>query len=281
MVHLLMEYLVDNYLNLEYIINKINIMDNSLLKRLSDAEKRITDLYHKIKKLISEGVGGVSTITGDFVDNTDPLNPVIYSPDLQAVTNEGSLTNHPITSQQSLGSGRFAKIRLYGPDGLQISTNANLINTNPVGTIKSDYLLDNQEYQLPVTGGTFLVGTPHKNYNGYLSQAVATDPPTFVEFEDDVAAGTWIRESTGNYSVTTSTPYVANKVLIPGFGLRQKMILTDGVGTTTGSAIYYTINNGGFVKIFLQTTDASNTLVDLANIVPSPILHLPELRIYN
>ena len=48
----------------------------SIITRINKAEKRIVDLYNKLKKLPSGG-GGVQTISGDFVDNTDPLNPVI------------------------------------------------------------------------------------------------------------------------------------------------------------------------------------------------------------
>ena len=48
----------------------------SIITRINKAEKRIVDLYNKLKNLPSGG-GGVQTISGDFVDNTDPLNPVI------------------------------------------------------------------------------------------------------------------------------------------------------------------------------------------------------------
>ena len=50
----------------------------SIITRINKAEKRIVDLYNKLKNLPSGGGGGgVQTISGDFVDNTDPLNPVI------------------------------------------------------------------------------------------------------------------------------------------------------------------------------------------------------------
>ena len=48
----------------------------SIITRINKAEKRIVDLYNKLKNLPSGG-GGVQTISGGFVDNTDPLNPVI------------------------------------------------------------------------------------------------------------------------------------------------------------------------------------------------------------
>ena len=48
----------------------------SIITRLNKIEKRIVDLYNKLKNLPSGG-GGVQTISGDFVDNTDPLNPII------------------------------------------------------------------------------------------------------------------------------------------------------------------------------------------------------------
>ena len=48
----------------------------SIITRINKAEKRIVDLYNKLKNLPSGG-GGIQTISGDFVDNTDPLNPVI------------------------------------------------------------------------------------------------------------------------------------------------------------------------------------------------------------
>lgn len=48
----------------------------SIITRINKAEKRIVDLYNKLKNLPSGG-GGVQTISGDFVDNTDPSNPVL------------------------------------------------------------------------------------------------------------------------------------------------------------------------------------------------------------
>ena len=51
----------------------------SIITRINKAEKRIVDLYNKLKNLPS-GSGGVQTISGDYVDNTDPLNPVLNDP---------------------------------------------------------------------------------------------------------------------------------------------------------------------------------------------------------
>ena len=48
----------------------------SIITRINKAEKRIVDLYNKLKNLPSGG-GGIESISGDYVDNTDPLNPVI------------------------------------------------------------------------------------------------------------------------------------------------------------------------------------------------------------
>ena len=51
----------------------------SIITRINKAEKRIVDLYNKLKNLPSGG-GGVQTISGDYVDNTDPLNPILNDP---------------------------------------------------------------------------------------------------------------------------------------------------------------------------------------------------------
>lgn len=48
----------------------------SIITRINKAEKRIVDLYNKLKNLPSGG-GGVQSVTGGLVDNTDSLNPVI------------------------------------------------------------------------------------------------------------------------------------------------------------------------------------------------------------
>jgi hypothetical protein len=47
-----------------------------MLERIKKLEKRIVDLYKKIKE---GGLGGsgIESLSGDFVDNTDPLNPVL------------------------------------------------------------------------------------------------------------------------------------------------------------------------------------------------------------
>jgi len=41
--------------------------------------------------------GGVESVTGDIVDNTDPLNPVIQTPTLQQTTTEGNVTDKGVT----------------------------------------------------------------------------------------------------------------------------------------------------------------------------------------
>ena len=46
----------------------------SIITRINKAEKRIVDLYNKLKNLPS---GGVQSVTGGLVNNTDPSNPVI------------------------------------------------------------------------------------------------------------------------------------------------------------------------------------------------------------
>ena len=49
----------------------------SIITRINKAEKRIVDLYNKLKNLPS---GGVQSVTGNLVDNTDPLNPILNDP---------------------------------------------------------------------------------------------------------------------------------------------------------------------------------------------------------
>ena len=50
-----------------------------VIERIRNLEQRVVDLYNKLKNLPSGG-GGVQTISGDFVDNTDPLNPILNDP---------------------------------------------------------------------------------------------------------------------------------------------------------------------------------------------------------
>ena len=48
-----------------------------IVERINKAEKRIVDLYNKLKNLPSGSGGGIESVSGNLVDNTDPLNPVI------------------------------------------------------------------------------------------------------------------------------------------------------------------------------------------------------------
>ena len=50
-----------------------------VIERIRNLEQRVVDLYNKLKNLPSGG-GGVQTISGDSVDNTDPLNPILNDP---------------------------------------------------------------------------------------------------------------------------------------------------------------------------------------------------------
>jgi hypothetical protein len=84
------------------------------------------------------GGGGVETVTGDIVDNTDPLNPVILTPTLQQVTDE-----------QSTIISQYNTVNLNA-DGLSVAYNfANLSSSiGYAGLIaNSDDLLTTYQYQ--------------------------------------------------------------------------------------------------------------------------------------
>lgn len=45
--------------------------------RLYDAPKMIKEAFLKLKAFIEDSQGGIESISGDFVNNSDPLNPII------------------------------------------------------------------------------------------------------------------------------------------------------------------------------------------------------------
>ena len=71
----------------------------SIITRINKAEKRIVDLYNKLKNLPS---GGVQSVSGDSVDNTDPQNPII-----NAIPLTGTEEGNPVTGNIEINSAKL------------------------------------------------------------------------------------------------------------------------------------------------------------------------------
>ena len=119
---------------------------------------------------------------------------------------------------------------------------------------------------------------PYKVYNATIEQ-VGTNNPTSNILLDELNSAGWVRVGVGNYENITTTPYVANKIYMPGFGLRQAITFCDGTGNITGNGIFYFTDFGGFMKMHFQS-NSSGGIVELSSISPAPIVNLPEVRVY-
>lgn len=73
----------------------------SIITRINKAEKRIVDLYNKLKNLPS---GGVQSVTGGtLIDNTDPSNPAIVdapSDGVQYARKDGNWSEIGLSAKQ-------------------------------------------------------------------------------------------------------------------------------------------------------------------------------------
>lgn len=89
------------------------------------AEKRIVDLYNKIKKL---GGGGIQSVTGGLVNNADPLNPVVTdapSDNTQYARKDGSWV-----AVEAGGAGKQLKALIgVSSSGGNINSYTPLVNT--------------------------------------------------------------------------------------------------------------------------------------------------------
>ena len=156
----------------------------SIITRINKAEKRIVDLYNKLKNLPSGG-GGVQTISGDFVDNTDPLNPILNDPRPYKVytallTQSG--TNAPVATvlENTLGDivwsynsigiyhatsiGSFTENKTILPNTYTASTDGSIVSTfdffkldeNMVSIRTRDIVGNNQDNLINFNDNDFL-----------------------------------------------------------------------------------------------------------------------------
>ena len=237
-----------------------------------------------------QGIQGPTGATGGIMEaptdgnqyvrkDGDWLEVQVSSPNLQIVTDQGNITSQEVVSSGHLGGGRYAETKISSFNGLVVKTNGQFLHDAPEGNIKSDDLTTDRTYQLPDSPGTLKV----QNYRAYsaLFSQIGTSAPNVNLFENSLnISESWVRLSAGNYKLDTTIPYDVNKIYIPGFGLRQPIIFSDGIGITTGQGILYFLDNVGTITFYFQVTSNGN-LVDLSSISPTPIVHLPEIRVYN
>ena len=140
----------------------------SIITRINKAEKRIVDLYNKLKNLPSGGEG-VQTISGDFVDNTDPLNPILNDPRPYKVytallTQSG--TDAPVATvlQNTLGG---EVVWNYEGVGNYSAISTNLFTENKTSVLHKSIIGDDPNYLLQsysiltssITFSTLEIGT--------------------------------------------------------------------------------------------------------------------------
>lgn len=231
--------------------------------------------------------GGIESITGDFVNNIDPLNPNIGNPHLQAVLNVGNSSSIDIDIETTLGAGRIARTNITALDGLYIGTNGNLEGTNPRVNFRTDEILNDYTLQAPnLSAGTYKLGV--RTYDVYVAQLipalVATDVPLDNVLENTfVAEPVLSRNSVGVYHLTFSTPILdLDKLHISGFSHYASSTTTvvpivDFLNTIG----YYIMYRASSTTITIEVYDANFAHEEIGIILDGGRLYLPEIRVYS
>lgn len=116
-------------------MNYTNLTWEELLNKTKDwfnLPRTVTEALKRLKALIDNNQGGgIESVIGDYVDNTDPLNPILNDPRPYKVYTallSQSGTNAPVATvlENTLGNITFSR---YGVGGYTI-TGFNLFKSN-------------------------------------------------------------------------------------------------------------------------------------------------------
>lgn len=206
---------------------------------------------------LTVGTGTVESVTGDIVDNTDPDNPIVNTPTLQQVSDEGASTTTPIAVTNGTSTANITADNIYTvnastgqyanllPTGLQLST-----NTGSKGLlVKNDNMATSYTVQAPNLSPTGTYYWPMSSVELAPSEVDALDGVTSPIQAQINTKATGAASSTDNavarYDSTTG------KVI-----QNSNLILDDDGGLTFAGQASPTYGAG---KLVYDTTNESLT----------------------
>ena len=226
------------------------------------------------------GGGAVDSVTGDLVDNTDPSNPVINTPTLQQVTDNGETTTNPITAfYYNVNDGVNERL-ISDETGVLVSYD-NIVIRN------ADYETSGKKLQL-ISLNTTNKTQQFQDKDGDI--ALTSDIPDISGKED---SSNKVTTFTGNTTSTTKFPvvkaivdwvnslgFITNVATALGYTPANKagetftgaITATNLSGTNTGDETTTTIKS----KLGITTLSGSNTGDETNTTIISKIGFTPE-----
>lgn len=133
---------------------------NSTLSTNNNLRVLNVDKFGNVVYTTSNQNSNIQSITGNIVNNTDPNNLIINSPNLEQVT-AGIDSNHQTTKPLiSTETGQFGVEIFPDTKGIRIITN----NNNAGVSLKSDLITDEVDFQFPPISGIGVVSSQLSNY---------------------------------------------------------------------------------------------------------------------
>jgi hypothetical protein len=175
---------------------------------------------------------GIASVTGDIVDDTDPLNPVVNTPTLQQVSDAGGLTNNSTLREGTIDHG-------YGGGISRLCANN-----------KDDQWEDGVRYIIHDTGG-FKTVVYVENSNGVNPSSYDDETLSYV------IGSKWKNLVTGveYFCINTNT---GEAVWVPSQGTlsdftESTSLQTDGLYCTSGTAINMNyVISANIITIYLK-----------------------------
>lgn len=224
------------------------------------------------------GGGGVQSVTGTTVDNTDPLNPIVGVPTLQQVTDAGISTTNPIVSEQGLQGSEVnatdgTAIISLKPGTIGVGFN----NGVEEGLLSANGLDGNYTWALPNQNGTIALTSDIPIGGGTVTSVGLSMPSAFTVTNSPIT-------SSGDIAVTGAgavSQYVrgdgtlANFPTSSGGGSSLSFYLNGSVSQGTfggvafremdrtpilGAGTDFTINANGYIQSFITDAGVPNLL---------------------
>jgi hypothetical protein len=210
---------------------------------------------------------GVQSVTGNQVDNTDPLNPIIDIPTLQEVTDEGSTTTNPI---QALSYGTP-----NGRSGID-DNGATFLDNTDTFLLEIDGINSIVKYKtveiatvndIPTVDTTIIDGSTNPVDGNAVFDALALKANLTDYFVlTSITDGTVVTGSTTNTISYSSTLQNANKIAVGDiFRWFCQCRFTGTAGTKTVRYYVNTSNSlSGATLLATLTTAAASLSLDFA-----------------
>ena len=203
------------------------MIDITIQETVNDVEITVnqTVITVNVTRTTGGGGGGVESVTGDLVNNTDPLNPIINTPSFAETLAEDNKTNDiPIVSNNGKAvvdvNDAYTSLSYETQVFAMTDTEVQLYSEAPVvfdSTISTDF------------------NTPVLNYN---SEEIATQPYADAKVADDLTASTTVAPS--KTAVNTALALKQNipfEIQVTQSGTSAPVIVTGSLKGNFGATI--------------------------------------------